>query len=81
VLETRVQRRIFGTYMEELTGKWRKLHAGNFLCCKVVLFMKYYLSDIIRDNEMGGILTLALMGDLRIADTICTKTLREKPTC
>jgi hypothetical protein len=48
VFENRVLRRIFGRKMDEVTGKWRKLHSeelNNF----------YSYPDIIRQVKANGV--------------------------
>jgi hypothetical protein len=47
VFENRVLRRIFEPKRNEVTGAWIKLHNEELLT-------KYYASDEIEKNEMGG---------------------------
>jgi len=52
VFENRVLRRIFGPKRDEVTGGWRKLHNNEL--SDLHSFTKYYSSDQIEKNEMGG---------------------------
>jgi hypothetical protein len=47
----RVLRRIFGPKREEVVGGWRRLR--NEELHNLVRFIKYYLGDQVKEDEMG----------------------------
>jgi hypothetical protein len=57
VFENRAPRWIFGLKRDEVTGVWRKLH--NEELNDPVLLTKYYSSDKIKQNELGGAFSMA----------------------